>query len=140
MSWVNLLDILYPVGSLFFSINNYSPSSIIGGTWTQVKGAVIAASGENGVSAGNYSGSLKISTNQLPSHTHESHAIGISPNQISSSDLGYYAALRSVDLSDYFPAGDNYRRIGSTGGGKLYALQLRSLYLGQNFLAGGYNE
>lgn len=33
-SWVNLLDILYPKGSLYFSTSEISPSQIIGGIWS----------------------------------------------------------------------------------------------------------
>lgn len=70
MSWINLLDVIYPVGSLYFSTSSTSPSATIGGTWTQIKGATIAAVGANGVSAIDYSGSLKISIEQMPRHQH----------------------------------------------------------------------
>lgn len=69
-TWVNLLDIIYPTGSVYLSRNATSPASIIGGTWTQIKGAVLAACGANSFVTANYGGSLKISTNQMPSHTH----------------------------------------------------------------------
>lgn len=35
-SFVNLLDIVYPVGSIYVSMNSESPASTIGGTWTQI--------------------------------------------------------------------------------------------------------
>lgn len=70
-TWVNLMDIVYPVGSVYLSISSTSPSSTIGGTWTQIKGAVLAAYGANSfASSGNYGGSLKISVSQMPSHNH----------------------------------------------------------------------
>lgn len=70
MSWINLLDVIYPVGSLYFSTASGSPASSVGGTWTQVKGATIAAVGSNNVTVANYNGSLKISVEQIPSHKH----------------------------------------------------------------------
>jgi microcystin-dependent protein len=36
-NFVNLLDIVYPVGSIYHSMNATSPASTIGGTWTQLK-------------------------------------------------------------------------------------------------------
>lgn len=62
---------MYPVGACYFSTVSTSPSSIIGGTWVQAKGAVLGITGGNSfASAANYGGALKISTNQMPSHYH----------------------------------------------------------------------
>lgn len=36
-NYVNLLDIVYPVGSIYHSMNSISPATIIGGTWTAIK-------------------------------------------------------------------------------------------------------
>lgn len=35
-SFVNLLDVLYPIGSIYMSMDSTSPASTIGGTWTQI--------------------------------------------------------------------------------------------------------
>ena len=37
MAFVNLLSVIYPVGSVYLSINSTSPASIIGGTWKQIR-------------------------------------------------------------------------------------------------------
>lgn len=34
-SWTNLLDLVYPVGSIYQSISSSSPASLFGGTWTK---------------------------------------------------------------------------------------------------------
>ena len=65
-TWVNLLDALYPVGAVYFSTASTSPASTIGGSWTQIKGAVIAAYGSNGYTLKNYGGSLALTNNHLP--------------------------------------------------------------------------
>lgn len=31
----NILDLIYPIGSLYISENNFSPSSFLGGTWVK---------------------------------------------------------------------------------------------------------
>lgn len=73
-NFVNLLDIIYSVGSIYFSVSNVSPVNTVGGTWMQIKDAVIAASGNNySGSVDNYHGNKSISLNQMPSHIHNSH-------------------------------------------------------------------
>lgn len=67
-NFVNLLDIIYPVGSMYFSTSSVSPASSIGGTWEQIKDANIAATG-NKFGKG-YIGSYKINKKQLPHHAH----------------------------------------------------------------------
>lgn len=70
-NFVNLLDIIYPVGSMYFTTSSVSPASSVGGTWSQVKDAVIAASGSTYSSAvASYGGSKTISTSQMPAHNH----------------------------------------------------------------------
>lgn len=71
MAFVNLMSVLYPVGSIYMSISSTSPSSLIGGTWSEVTGGVIAASGNGFASAGSYGGSLTMTVAQMPSHTHQ---------------------------------------------------------------------
>lgn len=70
-TWVNILDVLYPVGAVYFSTASTSPASTVGGSWTQIKGAVIAAYGSNGYILKNYGGSLAISNSHLPANMGE---------------------------------------------------------------------
>lgn len=54
-SFVNLLDIVYPVGSIYTSMNAESPASTVGGTWTQITDRYLKATddtiGETGGAA-----------------------------------------------------------------------------------------
>ena len=71
-NFVNLLDIIYPVGSMYFSATDISPASSIGGTWEQIKDTVLAASGESYTGpADKYDGKKYILCQQMPFHTHE---------------------------------------------------------------------
>lgn len=71
MAYVNLLEVVYPVGSCYFSVQSTSPAAIVGGTWTQLTGGVLGLAGSTGVAdAGEEGGSRKISVEQMPSHNH----------------------------------------------------------------------
>lgn len=74
---------IYPVGSLYMTVNNIDPSSVFGGTWERVQDTFIMAAGNNysagttgGAATSNYtpSGSLdihKMTVEELPSHDHQ---------------------------------------------------------------------
>ena len=57
MAFVNLLQAVYPVGSVWLSTINVSPASVVGGTWQQVKNRFI----RTGTSATQTGGSDNIS-------------------------------------------------------------------------------
>ena len=57
MAFVNLLQAVYPVGSVWLSTTNVSPASIVGGTWQQVNDRFI----RTGASATQTGGSDTIS-------------------------------------------------------------------------------
>lgn len=67
MAFVNLLEAIYPIGTVYISTVNTSPSSLIGGTWTQITDAVLRAATSIG-----YIGSdtHAIAINEMPRHNH----------------------------------------------------------------------
>ncbi len=49
------LDTVYPVGSVYISVNSTSPASLFGGTWTQIKDTFLLSAGDtysNGATGG----------------------------------------------------------------------------------------
>lgn len=76
----NIVDVIYPVGSLYLSVNNVSPNVLFGGTWEQITEGVLMCSdsGVGSVSGSDtkkftVSGSIggtSLTTAQLPSHNH----------------------------------------------------------------------
>lgn len=65
-SYVNLLDIVYPVGSVFISNNSVSPADSIGGTWTKLDSDTFICNGTPGATGG--TNNKKLSITNLPSN------------------------------------------------------------------------
>lgn len=42
-----MVDVVYPVGSIYISVNNVSPASIIGGVWSQLQDVFLMAYGSD---------------------------------------------------------------------------------------------
>lgn len=88
MAFINLLTAMFPVGSVYLSTTATSPSSTIGGTWTQVKGATLAATGANSFAGGaSYGGNLAITEEQMPSHRHRTNDDKVLVNVRADGDL-----------------------------------------------------
>lgn len=61
-----LADIIYPVGSIYISVNNTNPSTYYGGTWEQIKDRFLLACGNtysNGATGGSDKHSHNLSNN-----------------------------------------------------------------------------
>ena len=66
-----LLNLVYPVGSIYWSSNNTNPSTLFGGTWTQIKDRFILAAGDsytNGAIGG--AATVTLTVSNMPSHKH----------------------------------------------------------------------
>ena len=66
-----LIDLIYPVGSIYMSTNNVSPQTFFGGTWSQITDRFLLAAGST-YAAGGTGGSAThtLTTSEMPSHTH----------------------------------------------------------------------
>ena len=67
MAFINLLQAVYPVGSIYLSTVNTSPSSLIGGTWAQITNAALRASTSIGYTGAD---THAIAINEMPAHQH----------------------------------------------------------------------
>lgn len=66
-----IFDDIYPVGSIYMSVNSTNPANLFGGTWTQLKDRFLLGAGStytNGSTGG--SATQRLSVANLPSHTH----------------------------------------------------------------------
>lgn len=62
---------IYPVGSIYMSVNNVDPGLLFGGTWERIQDTFLLASGST-YAAGDTGGEAEhtLTTNEMPSHTH----------------------------------------------------------------------
>jgi hypothetical protein len=63
----SILDLTYPVGSIYMSVNNTSPATLFGGTWEQIEDTFLLSAGST-YTAGDTGGaaSVTLAENQLP--------------------------------------------------------------------------
>ena len=71
--YASMFDLIYPVGSIYMSVNNTSPATLFGGTWEQLKDTFLLAAGTS-YSAGSTGGAatvtLTAAQSGVPSHAH----------------------------------------------------------------------
>ena len=70
--YYKLMELIYPVGSLYWSSKSTNPSSLFGGTWVQIKDRFILACGDTYTSVDETGGesSVTLTVSNMPSHTH----------------------------------------------------------------------
>ena len=66
-----LLDLIYPVGSIYLSVNSASPDTLFGGTWEQIQGRFLLGMSSS-YPAGSQGGEAThtLTTTEMPSHRH----------------------------------------------------------------------
>ena len=77
-----IIDAMYPVGSIYMSVNNVSPATFFGGTWEQITDRFLLCAGSNHaagttggaetdqITTGGTVGGHALTTNEMPSHYH----------------------------------------------------------------------
>lgn len=66
-----IVDLIYPVGAIYLSVNNLNPASLFGGTWEQIQDRFLLAAGST-YAAGTTGGeaSHQLLATELPDHYH----------------------------------------------------------------------
>ncbi|MGO4963567.1 phage baseplate protein [Anaerovoracaceae bacterium Sow4_D4] len=105
----SIIDLIYPVGSIYMSVNSADPGTLFGGTWERIKDRFLLSAGDT-YAAGNTGGSAKAT---LPSHTHTFGSNGYDlwvakrgkgstePGNQISGDAKYYAAATGGSTANY---------------------------------------
>jgi len=66
-----IADLIYPVGSIYMSVNSTSPATLFGGTWQQIEDTFLLSAGSTytaGATGGEATHTLTI--DEMPSHNH----------------------------------------------------------------------
>lgn len=71
ISATEIVNIIYPVGSLYWSSKSTDPATLFGGTWQRIKDKFILAAGDT-YAAGTTGGEAKhtLTVNEMPAHRH----------------------------------------------------------------------
>lgn len=64
---INIIDIVYPIGSIYMSTNNVDPSTLFGGTWERIEDKFLLSKGSTYSTLGGTGGSAD---SVVVEHTH----------------------------------------------------------------------
>lgn len=106
----SLFDLIYPIGSVYISMNNTSPATLFGGSWTKVEGKFLLGTSSaypSGSSGGEETHLL--SFNEMPSHRHT-----INANYTAGTQSAY------VSKAELLPYSENGAVTGYTGGNQAH--------------------
>lgn len=104
-----IIEAIYPVGSIYMSVNNANPSTLFGGTWEQIEDKFLLSAGST-YSAGATGGAATVSLAEgnLPSHTHtytkpptstEGHVLNVAQLPV------HYHAMRNTASAGSYTGG-----------------------------------
>ena len=67
----SIVDAIYPVGSIYMSVNAANPGTLFGGTWEQIQDTFLLAAGQT-YAAGATGGEAEhtLTVNEMPAHDH----------------------------------------------------------------------
>ena len=65
------LNVIYPIGSIYMSINNINPANLFGGEWEQIKDTFLLSAGDT-YAAGATGGEVEhtLTVDEMPRHDH----------------------------------------------------------------------
>lgn len=107
MAYINLGQVIYPVGAIYSSASSISPGSMFGGGWVQITGDACLMAGNQA----QYVGSKNITIANMPTHNHIGKRPQVVPSYYTGSGTIFGSALTGA--WDY----DNPLYTTDTGGG-----------------------
>ena len=99
-----ILNMIYPVGSIYMSVNNVSPATFIGGTWTALTDRVLIGAGSS--YAVNATGGATTHTHTSAAHTHTTAGHTLTVNEMPSHTHATYGQVPRINDSSV--SGDTY--------------------------------
>ena len=121
---VNIFDMIYPVDSIYISINNVNPSTLFGGTWERIKDTFLLAAGDT-YAGGSTGGEAThaLTWNEMPGHYHEGLYYSYQDTKnlvtLNGGTASYHIPWGSSDHPGDYGAGSGATELitGSAGGG-----------------------
>ena len=128
-----ILSKVYPVGSIYISVDSTSPATLFGGTWVQLKDRFLLGVGDtySSVNATGGEATVTLTTSQITSHTHtftgssHTHSVGAHSHGLNNhkhsfsattSSNGAHAHRERLNLGDKVnPRVDDYVNYGGYG-------------------------
>ena len=117
----NIFDLIYPVGSIYMSVNSTSPEVLFGGTWEQIQGKFLLGMSSS-YPAGSTGGEAthKLTASELPLHGHylgqQGNTSRMLPTNCATNDPSQEYYVTEVESS-----GSTYLKPTVTWGGYLIA-------------------
>lgn len=114
----DIFNRIYPIGSIYTSVNSTNPHSLFGGTWEQIKDKFLLSAGDT-YNAGDEGGEAThtLTINEIPSHTHAPNDSYTDGYVIHKTNLsGGYNALIAKGTNEAY----KYAAATSVGGGQAH--------------------
>ena len=111
----DILSTIYPVGSIYLSVDETSPASLFGGEWTSIGGKFLLGA-DTTYTAGSTGGEVNhtLTVNELPEHNHEQSVVGVR----SGDSPKTYVSWNANNL--YGNTASSYTHTFNTGGNKAH--------------------
>ncbi|MFA9375599.1 MAG: hypothetical protein ACERKZ_02480 [Lachnotalea sp.] len=96
----NIINKIYPVGSIYMSVNNVSPATFIGGTWSALTNRfLIGAGGTYAVNATGGETTHVLTTTEMPVHNHSISANKSAPQIYSTTPYSTTSGLDGAEAT-----------------------------------------
>lgn len=113
-----LLNKVYPVGSVYMSVNSTSPATLFGGTWVQIKDTFLLSAGDTyaaGATGGEAEHSL--TSAEMPTHDHNFINGGQAVTIYNTKDVLFTQGLQGSSTGYWYNANKGVSKIANAGGG-----------------------
>lgn len=122
-----ILDNVYPVGSIYMSVNSTNPKNLFGGTWEQIQGKFLFGMNSS-YPAGSTGGEIthKLTWNEMPGHYHEGLYYSYQDTKnlitLNTGSASYHIPWGSSDYAGDYGAGTGKKELitGSAGSGEAH--------------------
>lgn len=104
---------MYPVGSIYISVNSTSPATLFGGTWEQIKGRFLVGAGDNGESG---NANLNKSLGTTGGTYRHQHTYGLRHNVYYGQGANSTTDSSSIQLANYSTTNSQSWKSGSQNG------------------------